>query len=140
MEPPDPSFADEFNVPQEYAVLVFEVHRAPVSLPFQVHRLKVLVGSRPGRLLEGMFRVCERSPKISSARQPCAPSESFFQPSSRPFEGCCREVLPSIGAVDMSDTESIGGIVCTTYVCVWPSHIARVRINRVRLSILLVVS
>ena len=43
MEPPDPSFADEFNVPQKYAVLIFDVRRAAVSLPFQVHRLKVLV-------------------------------------------------------------------------------------------------
>ena len=43
MEPPDPSFADEFNVPQEDAVLVFDVRRAAVSLPFQIHRLKVLV-------------------------------------------------------------------------------------------------
>ena len=43
MEPPDPSFADEFNVPQEDAVLVFDVRRAEFSLPFQVHRLKVLV-------------------------------------------------------------------------------------------------
>ena len=34
MEPPDPSFADEFNVRQEYAVLVFDVRRAVVSLPF----------------------------------------------------------------------------------------------------------
>ena len=43
MGPPDPSFADEFNVPQEDAVLVFDVRRAAVSLPFQVHHLKVLV-------------------------------------------------------------------------------------------------
>ena len=43
MEPPDPSFADEFNVPQEDTILVFDVRRAAVSLPFQVHRLKVLV-------------------------------------------------------------------------------------------------
>ena len=41
MEPPDPSFADEFNVLQKDAVLVFDVRA--VSLPFQVHRLKVLV-------------------------------------------------------------------------------------------------
>ena len=33
MEPPDPSFADDFNV----------VRRAAISLPFQVHRYKVLV-------------------------------------------------------------------------------------------------
>ena len=37
------TFADEFNVPQKYAVLVFDVRRAAVLLPFQVHRLKVLV-------------------------------------------------------------------------------------------------
>ena len=43
MKPPDPSFADEFNAPQEDAVLVIDVRRAAVSLPFQVHRLKVLV-------------------------------------------------------------------------------------------------
>ena len=43
MEPPDPSFVDEFNVPQEYAVLVFDVRRAAVSFLFQVHRLKVLI-------------------------------------------------------------------------------------------------
>ena len=43
MEPPDPSFADEFNIPGEDAVLVFDVRRAAASLSFQVHRLKVLV-------------------------------------------------------------------------------------------------
>ena len=43
MEPPDPSFVDEFNVPLEDAVFVFDLRRAAVSLPFQVHRLKVLV-------------------------------------------------------------------------------------------------
>ena len=43
MEPSDPLFADEFNVPLEDAVLVFDVRGASVSLPFQVHRFKVLV-------------------------------------------------------------------------------------------------
>ena len=43
MEPSDPSFADEFNVPQDDAVLVFDVRRAAVSLPFQVHRFEVLI-------------------------------------------------------------------------------------------------
>ena len=43
MEPPNPSFVNKFNVPQECAVLVFDVRRAAISLPFQVHRLKVLV-------------------------------------------------------------------------------------------------
>ena len=92
MEPPDPSFADEFNVPQEDAVLVFDVRRAAVSLLFQVHRLKVIVEA--GLVaFSSVFRVWGRSPKKSSARQPCAPSEVFFQPSSRPFEGCCCGVL-----------------------------------------------
>ena len=43
MEPPDPSLADEFNVLQEYAVLIFEVCQAAGSLPFQIHRLEKLV-------------------------------------------------------------------------------------------------
>ena len=43
MKPPDPSFADEVNVSQGDAVLVLDVRRAAASLPFQVHRLKVLV-------------------------------------------------------------------------------------------------
>ena len=43
MEQPDPSFADEFNVPWEDVGLVFDVRRAAVSLPLQTHRLKVLV-------------------------------------------------------------------------------------------------
>ena len=34
VEPPNPSFANEFNVPQEDAVLVFNGRRAAVSLPF----------------------------------------------------------------------------------------------------------
>ena len=43
MKPPDPSFADEVNVRQENTVLVFDVRRAVVLLPFQVDRLKVFV-------------------------------------------------------------------------------------------------
>ena len=54
MEPPDPSFANEFKVPQEDAVLVFDVRRAAVSLPFQVHSLKVLVEAG----LVAFSRVC----------------------------------------------------------------------------------
>ena len=41
VEPPNPLFADEFNVSQQTAVLVFDELRAAVSLPFQVHRLKM---------------------------------------------------------------------------------------------------
>ena len=43
MGPPGPLLADEFNVSQECVVLVVDVRTAAVSLPFQVHRLKVLV-------------------------------------------------------------------------------------------------
>ena len=37
------TFADEFNVFQKYAILVVYVHRAAVSLPFQIYCLKMLV-------------------------------------------------------------------------------------------------
>ena len=43
VKPPDTSFVDKLNVHQEYAVLVFGVRRAAVSLSFHVHRLKVLL-------------------------------------------------------------------------------------------------
>ena len=43
MEPPDPSFADEFNVSQEHAILVFDICRAVVSLTLQVHHLQVVI-------------------------------------------------------------------------------------------------
>ena len=43
MEPPDPSFADEFNVLQAYAVLVFNVCQAAVLLPFPIHRHEMLL-------------------------------------------------------------------------------------------------
>ena len=43
VEPPELSFAGEFSISQEYAVPVFDVCRAVVSLPFQVLRLWVPV-------------------------------------------------------------------------------------------------
>ena len=43
MEPPNPSFANELNVPQQVTVLVFDELRAAVSLPFQGNRLEVLI-------------------------------------------------------------------------------------------------
>ena len=46
MELPNPSFANELNVPQQVTVLVFDELRAAVSLPFQIHRLEVL--KKPG--------------------------------------------------------------------------------------------
>ena len=43
MELLDPSFADEFNVPQQYTVLVCDLRRGAVSLHFQVRCIKALV-------------------------------------------------------------------------------------------------
>ena len=63
MEPPDPSFVDEFNVPQEDAVLVFDVRQAMVSLPFQVHRLKVLVEAGLVAFSKGCFEFLNGVPK-----------------------------------------------------------------------------
>ena len=63
MEPPDPSFADEFNVPQEDAVFVFDVRRAAVSLPFLVHRLKVLVEAGLVAFTSARFEFANEIPK-----------------------------------------------------------------------------
>ena len=43
MIPPGPSFADEFNAPHKYALLVCDVRRAVASLLFQVRHFKMLV-------------------------------------------------------------------------------------------------
>ena len=63
MEPQDPSFADKFNVPQEYAVLVFDLCRAAVSLSFQVHRLKVLVEAGLVAFSSACFEFADEVPK-----------------------------------------------------------------------------
>ena len=63
MEPPDSTFADEFNVPQEDAVLVFDVRRAAVSLPFQFHRLKVHVEAGLVAFLSVCFEFADEVPK-----------------------------------------------------------------------------
>ena len=63
MESADPSFADEFNVPQEDAVLVFDVRRAAVSLPFQIHRLMVLVKTSLIAFSSACFEFADEVPK-----------------------------------------------------------------------------
>ena len=63
MEPSDPSFADEFNVPQKDAVLVFDVCRAAVSLLFQVHRLKVLLEAGLIAFTSACFEFANEVPK-----------------------------------------------------------------------------
>ena len=55
---------------------------------------------QPGRLLACVFRVCGRSSKRSSARQPCAPSEGFsghlHGPSKAAGVGFCAQVPPRL--------------------------------------------
>ena len=63
MEPPNPSFTDEFNVPEEDTVLVFDVRRAVVSLPFQVHRFKVLVEAGLVAFSTACFDFADEVPK-----------------------------------------------------------------------------
>ena len=63
MEPPDLSFADEFNVSQEYAVLIFDVCRAAVSLLFQVHRLKMLMEADLVAFSSACFELSDEIPK-----------------------------------------------------------------------------
>ena len=63
MEPPDPSIADEFNVLQEDAALVFDVRRAAVALTFQVHRLKVLVEAGLVAFSSACFEFADEVPK-----------------------------------------------------------------------------
>ena len=63
MEPPGPSFMDEFNVPQEDAVLVFDVRRAAISLLLQVHRLKVLVEADLVAFSSACFEFVNEVPK-----------------------------------------------------------------------------
>ena len=63
MKPPDPSFADEFNVPQEDVVFDFDVRRATVSLSFQVHRLKVFVEAGLVAFSRAFFDFADEVPK-----------------------------------------------------------------------------
>ena len=93
MEPPDPSFADEFNVPQEDAVLVFDVRRAAVSLPFQVRRLNVLFEAGLVAFSSACFEFANEVPKEAQHGSLAHLPKFCFQPSSQPFEGCCCGVL-----------------------------------------------
>ena len=63
MEPPDSTFADEFNIPQEYDVLVLDVGRVSVSLHFQARRLKVLVEAGLVAFSSACFEFADEAPK-----------------------------------------------------------------------------
>ena len=60
MELPDPSFADEFNISPEYAVFIFNVRRAVVSIPVHVHL--DAYRSQTDHLLECLFRIVDEGP------------------------------------------------------------------------------
>ena len=92
MEPPDPSSADEFNVLQDDVVLVFDVRRDVVSLPFQVHRLKVLIEAGLVAFSSTCFIFADEVPKKLSTAA-LRTFRSFFQLFSRSFEDCCCGVL-----------------------------------------------
>ena len=77
VEPPDPSFADEFNVHQEDAVLVFDVCRAVVSLPFQAHRLKGLVEVGLVAFSSACFEFADEVPE-EAQHGSLAPFSKFF--------------------------------------------------------------
>ena len=93
MEPLNPSFTDEFNVLQEYAVLVFDVRRAAVSFPFQVHRLKMLVEAGLAASSGACFEFAGEVPDEAQHGSLANLLEIFLQPSSRPFESCCCGIL-----------------------------------------------
>ena len=63
MEPPGPSFVDEFNVPQEDAILVFDVRRASVSLPFQIYLRKWLIEADLVAFSSARFEFADEVPK-----------------------------------------------------------------------------
>ena len=86
MEPPDPSFADDFNVSQEYTVLVFDVRRAAISLSFQVHRLQVLVEAGLIAFLIVCFEFANEGPEEAQHCSLVNLSNIFCQPSSQLFQ------------------------------------------------------
>ena len=63
MEPLDPSFAGEFNISQEYAILVFDVRRVAVSLPFQIPRIQMLVEDGLVAFSSACFEFTDEVPK-----------------------------------------------------------------------------
>ena len=93
MKPPDTSFADELNVHQEYAVLVFDVRRAAVSLSIHIHRLKVLLETGLVAFSSACFEFADEAPKEAQHDSLAHLLQVFFQPSSQSFERCCGGVL-----------------------------------------------
>ena len=63
MGQPDPSITDEFNVPQEYAALVFDVSRAAVSFYSSFIVLRCLAEARLVAFSSACFEVADEVPK-----------------------------------------------------------------------------
>ena len=63
VEPPNPSFADDFNISQQTAVLVFDELGAVVSLPFQVHRLKAPITACLVAIPDACFKFADVGPE-----------------------------------------------------------------------------
>ena len=156
MEPPDPSFADEFNVPQEDAVLVFDVRRAAVSLPFSsacfefangvqkklstaalrtfrrffpaifCEVLRVSVSSHPLCCHDAFISASTPGP----AHQPCAPRSRL----ERGTNSAAGESMTSAMSVAMSPIQvpsGIGGSASTIAFATWHRRFGSV-INRSR--------
>ena len=100
MEPPDQSFADGFNVSQEYAVLVLDVRRAAVSLPFQVNRLEMLVDAGLVAFLSACFefedKVEEETQQGSLANLPKIGFSHLHGPSKVAIVGFCAQATPRL--------------------------------------------
>ena len=107
VEPPDPSFADEFNA-QDYAVLVFGVRLAAVSLPSQVHRLQVLVGAGLIVFPNAFFEFADEGPEEAQHGSLTNLPPQKIQPSPWPFKGCCYEVV-RVGASSLPLSVAILG-------------------------------
>ena len=77
MEPPDPSFADEISVLQEYAVFDFDILKTDFSFPFEVHRPWILVEASLIAVLNTCFELTEEGPEeaqdssVANLPKPC---------------------------------------------------------------------
>ena len=59
----EPSFADEFNVSQEYAVLVCDLRLAAVSLPFRVCCHYIYLGAGLIAFSDAYYDFSDKSPE-----------------------------------------------------------------------------
>ena len=65
MELTDHAFAEDFNVSQEYAVLVVDVRRATVSLSFRSNHLQVLITAGLVVFLNACFEFADEGQELT---------------------------------------------------------------------------